>query len=134
MSSKCRRPMTMLISPRSPARRSPCTTSGSWPKSDEGKPMLQTAPNPQSRTTDMLPKIRIGVLGASGYTGADLVRLALCHPAMEITVLTANTHPAEKPMAEVFPHLGFVDLPGLTTIEEADWGTVDAVFCGLPHG
>ena len=94
--------------------------------------MLQTAPNPQSGTTDMQPKIRIGVLGASGYTGADLVRLALCHPAMEITVLTANSH-AGKPMAEVFPHLGFVDLPGLTTIEEADWGTVDAVFCGLPH-
>jgi N-acetyl-gamma-glutamyl-phosphate reductase len=37
-------------------------------------------------------------------------------------------------MADVFPHLGFVDLPGLTTIEVADWGTVDAVFCGLPHG
>jgi N-acetyl-gamma-glutamyl-phosphate reductase len=81
----------------------------------------------------MLPKIRIGVLGASGYTGADLVRLALCHPAMDIAVLTANSH-AGKPMAEVFPHLGFVDLPGLTTIEEADWGKVDAVFCGLPHG
>jgi N-acetyl-gamma-glutamyl-phosphate reductase len=37
-------------------------------------------------------------------------------------------------MAEVFPHLGFVSLPRLTTVEEADWGAVDAVFCGLPHG
>jgi N-acetyl-gamma-glutamyl-phosphate reductase len=81
----------------------------------------------------MTSKIRIGVLGASGYTGADLVRLALCHPNMQVTALTANSH-AGKPMAEVFPHLGFVDLPDLTTIEGADWGTVDAVFCGLPHG
>ena len=81
----------------------------------------------------MSKKIRIGVLGASGYTGADLVRLALLHPAMDIRVLTANSH-AGKPMAEVFPHLGFVDLPVLTTIEQADWGSVDAVFCGLPHG
>jgi len=81
----------------------------------------------------MKDKIRIGVLGASGYTGADLVRLALLHPAVEITALTANTH-AGKAMAEVFPHFSFVDLPRLTTIEETDWGSVDAVFCGLPHG
>ena len=81
----------------------------------------------------MNDRIRIGVLGASGYTGADLVRLALAHPRMEITALTANTH-AGKAMAEVFPHLGFVDLPRLTTVDEADWGSIDAVFCGLPHG
>jgi N-acetyl-gamma-glutamyl-phosphate reductase len=81
----------------------------------------------------MTSKIRIGVLGASGYTGADLVRLALLHPNMEIVALTANSH-AGKPMAEVFPHFSFVELPKLTTIEEADWSSVDAVFCGLPHG
>jgi N-acetyl-gamma-glutamyl-phosphate reductase len=81
----------------------------------------------------MSEKIRIGVLGASGYTGADLVRLGLLHPAMLITALTANTH-AGKAMAEVFPHFSFVELPRLTTVEEADWSSVDAVFCGLPHG
>src|SRR5688572_19607680 len=81
----------------------------------------------------MAKKIRIGVLGASGYTGADLVRLALRHPSMEIAALTANSH-AGKPMAEVFPHFAFDDLPRLTKIEEADWSSVDAVFCGLPHG
>ena len=77
--------------------------------------------------------IRIGVLGASGYTGADLVRLAIAHPAMTVAGLTASTH-AGKSMAEVFPHLGFVDLPPLTTVEDADWSAVDAVFSGLPHG
>jgi len=81
----------------------------------------------------MSNKIRIGVLGASGYTGADLVRLALGHPGIEIAALTASSH-AGKPMAEVFPHFGFVDLPDLTTVEEANWSMVDAVFCGLPHG
>ena len=49
-------------------------------------------------------KVKIGVIGASGYTGADIVRLAARHPAMEIAVLTANSH-AGKTMAEVFPHL-----------------------------
>ncbi|MAU98307.1 MAG: N-acetyl-gamma-glutamyl-phosphate reductase [Fulvimarina sp.] len=81
----------------------------------------------------MVEKIRIGVLGASGYTGADLVRLAARHPNMEIAVLTANSH-AGKPMRAVFRHFAHLDLPDLVTVDEADWGSVDAVFCGLPHG
>ena len=81
----------------------------------------------------MSKTIRIGVLGASGYTGADLVRLALRHPSIEIGLLTASSH-AGKPMADVFPHFAFSDLPDLVTIEDADWSSVDAIFCGLPHG
>lgn len=77
--------------------------------------------------------VKIGVLGASGYTGADLVRLALGHPLIEVTLLTANTH-AGKRYADVFPHMFAENLPELIRIEEADWGTVDAIFCGLPHG
>ena len=46
-----------------------------------------------------MAKIRIGVIGASGYTGADVVRLAACHPKIEIAALTANSH-AGKSMAE----------------------------------
>ena len=80
-----------------------------------------------------MEKIRIGVLGASGYTGADLVRLAARHPRMEIAALTANTH-AGKSMAEVFPHLFMLDLPRLLAWEDVDWTGLDAVFCGLPHG
>ncbi|KQT86319.1 N-acetyl-gamma-glutamyl-phosphate reductase [Aurantimonas sp. Leaf443] len=81
----------------------------------------------------MSEKIRIGVLGASGYTGSDLVRLAARHPGIEIAVLTANSH-AGKPMKAVFRHFAHIDLPDLVKIEDADWGSVDAVFCGLPHG
>ena len=77
-------------------------------------------------------KIRIGVIGASGYTGADLVRLAARHPGIEISVLTANSH-AGKPVADVFPHLAPLGLPPLIRNEEADWADIDAVFCGLPH-
>ena len=81
----------------------------------------------------MSNSIRVGVLGASGYTGADLVRLALRHPAIEIGLLTAASH-AGRPMAEVFPHLSFSELPDLVTAADADWSTVDVVFSGLPHG
>ena len=77
--------------------------------------------------------LKAGILGASGYTGADLVRLATCHPNVELVALTANSH-AGKPLGAVFPHLAGLDLPGLTTVEEADWDGLDVVFCGLPHG
>ena len=73
------------------------------------------------------------MLGASGYTGADLVRLLARHPNVEIAALTANTH-AGKAMAEVFPHFFMLDLPRLVEWEKVDWTAVDAVFCGLPHG
>ena len=53
---------------------------------------------------------KIGILGASGYTGADAVRLLARHPNAEITALTANTH-AGKAMSEVFPHFFMLDLP-----------------------
>lgn len=81
----------------------------------------------------MSTKKKIGILGASGYTGADAVRLLARHPNAEITALTANTH-AGKAMAEVFPHFFMLDLPKLVEWEKVDWSQLDAVFCGLPHG
>ncbi len=80
-----------------------------------------------------MDKIRIGVIGASGYTGADLVRLAGRHPHVEIGPLAANTH-AGKPLAGVFPHLAFLGDAQLVSVDDADWSACDAVFCGLPHG
>jgi N-acetyl-gamma-glutamyl-phosphate reductase len=81
----------------------------------------------------MSTKKKIGILGASGYTGADAVRLLARHPNAEISALTANTH-AGKAMDEVFPHLFMLDLPRLVEWERVDWTKLDAVFCGLPHG
>jgi N-acetyl-gamma-glutamyl-phosphate reductase len=81
----------------------------------------------------MQAKYKIGVIGASGYTGADLIRLAACHPNMEIAILAANTH-AGKALGDVFPHLGSLGAPTLVKAEDADWASCDAVFCGLPHG
>lgn len=81
----------------------------------------------------MSNRIGVGILGASGYTGADLVRLLACHGQVEIRVLTANAH-AGKQMSQVFPHLRPLKLPGLEKAEEANWEGVDAVFGALPHG
>ncbi|MFO7477556.1 MAG: N-acetyl-gamma-glutamyl-phosphate reductase [Methyloceanibacter sp.] len=77
--------------------------------------------------------IRAAVLGASGYTGADMIRLAARHPGIEITALIAKGH-AGQSLTQVFPHLSSLGLPALVTAEDADWDQVDVVFCGLPHG
>ncbi|WP_029013349.1 N-acetyl-gamma-glutamyl-phosphate reductase [Niveispirillum irakense] len=82
---------------------------------------------------DPTAPVRIAILGASGYTGAELIRLLLRHPRARIVALTGE-RAAGKPVAEVFPHLAPYDLPALTKIADVDWSGVDFVFCGLPHG
>lgn len=77
-------------------------------------------------------RIKIGVLGASGYTGAETLRLAARHPNIEIVALTADRR-AGEPLASVFPHLGGLDLPTLTKLDEVAWDELEAVFCCLPH-
>ena len=63
---------------------------------------------------------KIAILGASGYTGAELVRLIATHPTMEIAALAANSK-AGQPMAAVFPHLRHLNLPDLVKIDEIDF-------------
>ncbi len=78
-------------------------------------------------------KIRIGILGASGYTGGELLRLLACHDGMEVAVLTAERR-AGLPLAKVYPHLTALNAPDLIKIGEVDYSALDAVFCCLPHG
>src|SRR5580704_3898098 len=80
-------------------------------------------------------KAKIGVLGASGYTGAELVRLLIRHPRVEIVLLTADRR-AGKSMADVFAQFSPYALPRLTAIEDAEWKAqaLDLAFCALPHG
>src|ERR1041384_6702997 len=82
----------------------------------------------------MAMKARIGVLGASGYTGAELVRMLLRHPRSEIVLLSAERS-AGKAMREVFPQFSPFALPTLVAIESIDWAKagLDVAFCALPH-
>ena len=79
-------------------------------------------------------RLRIGILGASGYTGAELVRLLSQHPRVEIALMTADRR-AGANYDEVFPHLGGLELPGLIGLDDVEWHGIDldAVFCALPH-
>ncbi len=74
----------------------------------------------------------IAILGASGYTGAELVRLIATHPTMQIVALSADRK-AGMAMSEVYPHLRHLNLPVLQKIDEIEFSGVDLVFCALPH-
>lgn len=76
---------------------------------------------------------QIAILGASGYTGAELVRLIATHPQMRIAALSADRK-AGMAMADVFPFLRHLDLPRLQKIDEIDFSKIDLCFCALPHG
>ncbi|MDC0656567.1 N-acetyl-gamma-glutamyl-phosphate reductase [Leisingera sp. SS27] len=75
---------------------------------------------------------KVAILGASGYTGAELVRLIAQHPNIEIAALSADRK-AGMTMAEVFPHLRHMELPVLCKIDEIDFAGIDLCFCALPH-
>ncbi len=78
----------------------------------------------------------MAVLGASGSTGGELVRLLDAHPRVRIAVLGARDS-GGKTVAEVHPHLALTTVGGMT-LEPFDGaalaGRVDLVFCALPHG
>ncbi len=74
---------------------------------------------------------RIGIVGASGYTGAELLRLASGHPSLEVSVATSREF-AGRPIAEVYPNLST-----RLAFSELDVGILedlDLVFLALPHG
>ncbi|KAL7583731.1 probable N-acetyl-gamma-glutamyl-phosphate reductase, chloroplastic [Lactuca sativa] len=77
--------------------------------------------------------IKVGILGASGYTGVELIRFLANHPYFDISLMTADRK-AGQSIGSVFPHLITQDLPDLVAVKDADFSTVDAVFCCLPHG
>jgi N-acetyl-gamma-glutamyl-phosphate reductase len=82
----------------------------------------------------MASKAKVGVLGASGYTGSELVRMLLRHPKVAITLLTAERS-AGKKMRDVFPQFSPFELPTLVALDGLVWvgAGLDVAFCALPH-
>ncbi|NRB34877.1 MAG: N-acetyl-gamma-glutamyl-phosphate reductase, partial [Rhodobacteraceae bacterium] len=75
---------------------------------------------------------KIAIIGASGYTGAELIRLIATHPGMQIAALAADRK-AGLSMDSVYPHLRHLDLPTLCKVDEIDFAQIDLAFCALPH-
>ncbi len=78
-------------------------------------------------------RVKVGIIGASGYTGFELIRLLSLHDHAEITVLGADRK-AGVDVGQIFPHLRFLSLPALQKTEDIDYAALDCVFYALPHG
>jgi len=89
-------------------------------------------------TDSALKPTRVAVVGASGYSGAELVRILLQHPGVELTCVTSRKH-VGTPLSEVFPRvrgIGVADdlafsMPDVAKIVESG---IDVAFLALPHG
>ena len=77
-------------------------------------------------------KINTVIIGASGYTGRELVRILLKHPNAAISQLVADSN-AGKEFSAIYPEYANQKLPKLCKLGEVDWSGADVVFCCLPH-
>ena len=77
--------------------------------------------------------VRVGIVGATGYTGSELLRLLAIHPGAELTAVTSRRD-AGKSVSDLFAHLrGVVDLP-FSPPNTAALGNCDILFFATPHG
>ena len=78
-------------------------------------------------------KTRIGIIGGTGYTGVELLRLLLLHPEVEVTAITSQKY-AGLPIDQVFPSLtGRLQLKCEELSVEQIAGKVDFIFAAVPH-
>lgn len=76
--------------------------------------------------------LKVGIVGASGYAGGELIRLLSRHPNVEIHAIASRSY-IGKPLGEVFPSLALPDLP-LTFVAPEEMDGCDLVFLAVPHG
>lgn len=82
---------------------------------------------------EIMSKIKVGIVGGTGYTGVELIRLLINHPAVQITMLTSRSE-AKREVSDLFP-----SLRGLTDVIFSDASDeklieCDVVFFATPHG
>src|SRR5271157_4078767 len=78
--------------------------------------------------------LKVGIYGASGYTGQELLRLLLRHPQVEVVAVTSRRY-AGVPVSDIYPvFVGLTDLAFVDASPEDVAGAADIVFLALPHG
>lgn len=80
-----------------------------------------------------MPKHKVGIIGATGYTGSELVRLLINHPEVSIEIITSESKAGQK-FSEVNPHFNGLTELELQSLENLKNYDLDLVFLALPHG
>lgn len=78
--------------------------------------------------------VKVGIVGGTGYTGVELLRLLAQHPQVEVAVITSRSEDGVK-VTEMFPNLrGHYDGLAFSVPDVATLGSCDVVFFATPHG
>ena len=77
--------------------------------------------------------MKIGVIGASGYAGGELLRLLAGHPEFEVCCVTAHSN-AGEPITSVHPQLNSYAGQKFSSFNSSDFDTCELIFLALPHG
>lgn len=80
-----------------------------------------------------MAKLKVGIVGGTGYTGVELLRLLAVHPAVELAAITSRSE-AGLPVADMFPSLRNHVSLAFTNPAKADLGSCDVVFFATPNG
>ena len=84
------------------------------------------------RFGDFKMATRVSIIGITGYTGLELLRLLLAHPEVEIAHVTSRAH-ENTPIGDVYPHLAHLDIVVNNTAIDTIAQDSDVVFLCLPH-
>ena len=77
--------------------------------------------------------VKVGIVGASGYTGAELIRILANHPQVELAYLTANKYAGQE-VASLYPHLAASTKQSFIPYDKKKAKDADVIFVALPHG
>ena len=77
--------------------------------------------------------MKIGVIGASGYAGGELLRLLAMHPEFEVCTVTAHSNAGEA-ITTVHPHLTSYNERTFSSFNAKDFDCCELIFLALPHG
>src|SRR6056297_2433847 len=80
-----------------------------------------------------MEKKKVAIIGVTGYTGSELLRILTNHPLVEVALVTSESRAGDK-ITDVHPFLqGIADLT-IQSVKQIDEVNLDLVFLALPHG
>jgi len=78
-------------------------------------------------------RLNVAILGSTGYTGIELIRLLTFHKKVEIKYLISKSNYGKK-ISDFYPGLNFKNYPKLSKFSEVNWENIDVIFLCLPSG
>ena len=77
--------------------------------------------------------LRVAVIGSTGYTGYEIIRILLKHPKVKIKLLIGNKS-KDKYISDIFTSYSHINLPKIKNLKTANFSEIDVIFSCMPSG